>query len=84
MALSPAVWAIIFAHCSNNFGNYTLMTKLPAFMKEVLKFDIKAVSFVTFTRLRDDGRRSSELPFLFDVLEWVILYPALHSYVHSG
>lgn len=41
---SPAMWAIITAHFCNNFGNYTLITKLPAFMKEVLKFDIKAVS----------------------------------------
>jgi len=41
---SPAMWAIIVAHCCNNFGNYTLLTKLPAFMKEVLQFDIKSVS----------------------------------------
>ena len=42
--MSPAVWAIIMAHFCNSFGYYTLMTKLPAFMKEVLKFDITSVS----------------------------------------
>ncbi|XP_067947009.1 sialin-like [Watersipora subatra] len=42
MAKSPALWAIIVVHFANNFGNYTLVTKLPAFMKEVLHFDIKS------------------------------------------
>ncbi|XP_013416429.1 sialin, partial [Lingula anatina] len=40
-AKSPAVWAIIVAHTCNNWGNYTLMTSLPTFMKEVLAFDVK-------------------------------------------
>ncbi|XP_067947011.1 sialin-like isoform X2 [Watersipora subatra] len=39
---SPAVWAIFVFHFCNNFGNYTLLTKLPAFMKEVLHFDIRS------------------------------------------
>ncbi|XP_067947501.1 uncharacterized protein [Watersipora subatra] len=42
MIKSPALWAIIVVHFANNFGNYTLVTKLPAFMKEVLHFDIKS------------------------------------------
>lgn len=41
---SAAMWAIIFAQFCDNFGNYALMTKLPAFMREVLKFDITSVS----------------------------------------
>lgn len=38
---SPVVWACLTAHVCNNWTNYTLLTSLPAFMKEVLKFDIK-------------------------------------------
>ncbi|KAK7093970.1 hypothetical protein V1264_007649 [Littorina saxatilis] len=38
---SGPVWAIITAHMCNNYTNYTLLTSLPTFMKEVLKFDIK-------------------------------------------
>lgn len=30
---SPAVWAIIVAHFSENWGFYTLLTQLPTFMK---------------------------------------------------
>ena len=43
---SPAVWAIIVAHTCSNWGTYTLLTNIPAYMKEVLKFSIKAVSNV--------------------------------------
>ncbi|BFZ22763.1 hypothetical protein BsWGS_25802 [Bradybaena similaris] len=39
---SPAVWAIVVAHMCGNYGAYMLLTKLPAYMKEVLKFDIKS------------------------------------------
>ena len=42
IATSPPVYAIIIAHIGNNFGNYTLLTSLPTYMKEVLKFDIKS------------------------------------------
>ena len=41
---SSAVWAIIVGHMSFNFGHYAVMTKLPAYMKEVLGLDIQAVS----------------------------------------
>ncbi|KAH9514812.1 hypothetical protein Btru_023704 [Bulinus truncatus] len=42
---SRAVWAILIAHTCGNYGIYMLLTKLPAFMKEVLKFDIKSNGF---------------------------------------
>ena len=45
MVRSPAVWAIVVAHMSYGFGHYTLLTKLPAFMKEVFQFDIKQVQY---------------------------------------
>ncbi|KAJ8320002.1 hypothetical protein KUTeg_001589 [Tegillarca granosa] len=38
---SRAVWACLTAHICNNWTNYTLLTSLPAFMKEALHFDIK-------------------------------------------
>ncbi|KAK6181307.1 hypothetical protein SNE40_009189 [Patella caerulea] len=39
---SKAVWAIIIAHACANYGAYMLLTQIPTYMKEVLKFDIKA------------------------------------------
>ncbi|GAB1606396.1 sialin-like [Argonauta hians] len=36
-----SMWAIIVAHFCYNWCNYTLLTVLPLFMKEVLKFNIK-------------------------------------------
>lgn len=41
---SPAVWATSAAHFANNWGFYTMLTCLPTYMKDVLKFDIKSVS----------------------------------------
>ncbi|XP_059173982.1 sialin-like [Physella acuta] len=39
---SRPVWGILIAHACGNYGAYMLLTKLPAYMKEVLKFDIKS------------------------------------------
>jgi sugar phosphate permease len=44
MFRSPAVWAIIVSHMGNNWGSYTILSCIPMYMKEVLKFDIKSVS----------------------------------------
>jgi len=38
---SSALWAIIVAHVCSNWGTYTLLTNIPTYMKEVLKFNIK-------------------------------------------
>ena len=43
MFTSGPLWAIICAHMCNNYTNYTLLTSLPTFMKEVIKLDIKEV-----------------------------------------
>ena len=43
MFTSGPLWAIIVAHVCNNYTNYTMLTSLPTFMKEVLHFDIKEV-----------------------------------------
>lgn len=38
-------YAILFAHMGQNYGYETLMTELPTYMKQVLRFSIKEVSF---------------------------------------
>lgn len=44
MLKSGASWAIIIAKTCADYGMFTLHTKLPAFMRDVLKFDIVSVS----------------------------------------
>ncbi|XP_026482187.1 putative inorganic phosphate cotransporter isoform X2 [Ctenocephalides felis] len=39
--LSLPFWAIMFAHMGQNYGYETLMTELPTYMKQVLRFSIK-------------------------------------------
>ena len=41
---SGAVWAILLANACGNYGAYMIMTQIPTYMKDVLKFDIKSVS----------------------------------------
>lgn len=41
-AKSLPVWAIIVGHTCSNWVIYMLLTNMPAYMNEVLKFDIKA------------------------------------------
>ena len=43
---SPAVWAIVAAHFSENWGFYTWLTELPTFMNDVLHFDMYQVMSV--------------------------------------
>jgi hypothetical protein len=40
-------WALVMAHSASNFGTYLFLTQLPTYMREILKFDIKSVSFHT-------------------------------------
>ena len=54
--MSPAVWAICAAHTANNWGFYTMLTCLPSYLKNVLKFDIKTVSSCIQRRLIRLGR----------------------------
>lgn len=39
---SGPVWAILLANGCGNYGAYMLLTQMPTYMKEVLKFDIKS------------------------------------------
>lgn len=41
---SLPVWAIIVANVTSDWGAYTLLTNIPTYINEVLKFDITDVS----------------------------------------
>ena len=45
---SPAMWAIIVAHFCNNWMNYTMLTCLPKYMKDVLQLGLNDKSDVSF------------------------------------
>ncbi|KAG7308962.1 hypothetical protein JYU34_006239 [Plutella xylostella] len=42
IAGSRPFWALVAAHCGQNWGFFTLMTEVPTYMATVLKFDIKS------------------------------------------
>ena len=44
---SPAVWAIVASHFSENWGFYTLLTNLPKFLKESLNFQVEKSGFIS-------------------------------------
>lgn len=44
---SKAVYAFIVAHFCETWGFYTLLTELPTYMKDVLKFDIQKSGFLS-------------------------------------
>ncbi|CAH1802649.1 unnamed protein product [Owenia fusiformis] len=44
---SKPLWAIITAHVCNNWGGYTLLTSLPTYMRDVLKFHIRSNGFLS-------------------------------------
>lgn len=47
IALSLPFFAILFAHMGQNYGYETLMTELPTYMKQVLKFSLKANGIIS-------------------------------------
>ncbi|XP_045101821.1 putative inorganic phosphate cotransporter isoform X2 [Portunus trituberculatus] len=40
-------WAIVVAHVAQNWGFYTLLTEMPTYMKNILRFDIAHNSFMS-------------------------------------
>ena len=46
---SVPFYAILIAHCCQNWGFYTLLTELPTYMSKILHFDIKEVILKKFT-----------------------------------
>ena len=51
MLTSPAVWAIIAANVTSDWGIYTMLTNIPTYMYEVLKFDMTSVSMIYLIRV---------------------------------
>lgn len=47
IATSLPFYAILFAHMGHNYGYETLITELPTYMKQVLKFSIKANGIIS-------------------------------------
>jgi len=41
------MWAVIIAHCGQNWGFFTLLTEMPSYMNSILKFDLKSVSSIS-------------------------------------
>ncbi|XP_019869409.2 putative inorganic phosphate cotransporter isoform X2 [Aethina tumida] len=44
---SLPVWAVLVAHCGQNWGFWTLITEIPSYMGHVMKFDIKSNSLLS-------------------------------------
>ncbi|KAK3096084.1 hypothetical protein FSP39_022938 [Pinctada imbricata] len=44
---STPVWAFVFCHICCTWGEYTFVTNIPSYMKEVLHFDIKTNGFLS-------------------------------------
>ncbi len=44
---SKACIAIFVGHFTHNWGNYLFLTQIPTFLKDVLKFDLKANGLVS-------------------------------------
>ena len=44
MITSPAVWAIVAVNATSDWGINTMLTNIPTYMYEVLKFDMASVS----------------------------------------
>lgn len=45
---AKCVWAIIITHGCSVFGYFTVVNQLPTYMKSILHFNIKAVSFIFY------------------------------------
>jgi hypothetical protein len=50
IAKSVPVWGLIFAQVGHDWGFYTLLTDLPKYFKDVLKFSVFEVSKLVRTR----------------------------------
>lgn len=40
---SVPMWALIIVHCGQNWGFWTLITELPIYMNNILKFKLEEV-----------------------------------------
>ncbi|KDR11545.1 Putative inorganic phosphate cotransporter [Zootermopsis nevadensis] len=39
---SLPLWAVVIAHCGQNWGFWTLLTEMPSYMNSILKFDLQS------------------------------------------
>ncbi|XP_063701161.1 vesicular glutamate transporter 1-like [Culicoides brevitarsis] len=65
---STAVWAIIFAHFSENWGYYTLLTQLPTFLNDVIGFDLTKAGFTSSLPYLTMGVLLAPTGYLADLL----------------
>jgi hypothetical protein len=72
MAKSSPLWAIIIAHGCSNWGEHTLLTSLPDYMKNVLKFDIKSVSIYYYILYRTYKLQIMYLHYIFGLAESIL------------
>lgn len=49
---SPPVWGINIGHFGACWGYYTLFTEMPTYLKDILHFDIKHVSYSSLISIR--------------------------------
>ena len=83
---SRPVWAILVANAAGNYGAYMLLTQMPTYLKEVLKFDIKSVGFfflvVLCTRIKiaiyNNGLRLSMSAYF---VEWRVFHDTLPGFL---
>lgn len=47
MARSAPLWALVTNHTCVAWANYTLLTWLPTYLKDILQFDLKGSGFVS-------------------------------------
>lgn len=84
-------YAILFAHMGQNYGYETLMTELPTYMKQVLRFTIKEVSLTLKIGLFSNANKMectvawNDFKIVFSLssfsLEWYIVSSSILGYV---
>ncbi|XP_064652399.1 sialin-like [Lineus longissimus] len=68
MFLSIRLWACLVAHTCSNWGFYTLLTSLPAYMKYILKFNLQADGVLSALPYLAYFMIANISAFIFDVL----------------
>ncbi|CAF0787270.1 unnamed protein product [Didymodactylos carnosus] len=67
---SSPTWAIVIAHFAQNWGFYTMLTELPTFLKQCLKFqlDESALTIFRLGELQSWAVADEEYQYVFDTL----------------
>lgn len=67
---SAPFWALLFAHVCHNWTWYTVLTTLPTFMSEILRFDIKEVSSAVFNK-KSSPMSGRSWSFVLGISKWI-------------